>query len=78
MRSRGRSASSTPELHRVARTCALPALREELRHRLGSELSPAHIRARALERLERLPDGDRLLHGDFHPANLLGRRPAAS
>jgi aminoglycoside phosphotransferase (APT) family kinase protein len=32
---------------------------------------PDHVRARALERLEALPDGDRLLHGDFHPANLL-------
>jgi len=49
----------------------LPDLREELRHRLGSPLVPDDVRERTLERLDALPDGDRLLHGDFHPANLL-------
>jgi len=34
-------------------------------------LVPDDVRARALERIDGLPDGDRLLHGDFHPANLL-------
>jgi aminoglycoside phosphotransferase (APT) family kinase protein len=29
------------------------------------------VRTRALERLAGLPDGNRLLHGGFHPANLL-------
>jgi len=32
------------------------------------------VRAHALERIDGLPDGDRLLHGDFHPANLLRGR----
>ena len=59
------------ELHAVAGPAELPALREELRRRLGSQLVPADVRERALERLEGLRDGDRLLHGDFHPANLL-------
>ena len=58
-------------LHRIAAPDGLPPLRAELRHRLGSALVPADVRERALERLELLPDGDRLLHGDFHPANLL-------
>jgi aminoglycoside phosphotransferase (APT) family kinase protein len=58
-------------LHRVAAPPELPLLREELRHRLGSPLVPADVRTRTLERLERLPDGDWLLHGDFHPANVL-------
>ena len=58
-------------LHRIEAPTALPALREELAHRLGSPLVPDDVRRRTLERLERLPDGDRLLHGDFHPANLL-------
>ena len=58
-------------LHRVAAPPELPPLREELRHRLGSPLVPADVRSRTLERLEGLPDGDRLLHGDFHPANVL-------
>jgi Ser/Thr protein kinase RdoA (MazF antagonist) len=58
-------------LHRVTAPPELPPLREELRHRLGSPLVPGDVRTRTLERLERLPDGDRLLHGDFHPANVL-------
>lgn len=58
-------------LNRVEAPAALPALRDDLRHRLGSPLVPDDVRRRALERLDRLPDGDRLLHGDFHPANLL-------
>ena len=58
-------------LHRAEAPAALPALREELRHRLASPLVPEDVRERALERLDRLPDGDRLLHGDFHPANVL-------
>jgi aminoglycoside phosphotransferase (APT) family kinase protein len=58
-------------LHRVEAPAGLPDLREELRHRLGSPLVPDDVRVRTLERLDALPDGDRLLHGDFHPANLL-------
>lgn len=58
-------------LHRIAAPAGLPTLREELRRRLDSPLVPDDVRRRALERVERLPDGDRLLHGDFHPANVL-------
>jgi aminoglycoside phosphotransferase (APT) family kinase protein len=58
-------------LHRVEAPAGLPDLRDELRHRLGSPLVPDDVGTRALERLDALPHGDRLLHGDFHPANLL-------
>ena len=58
-------------LHRIQSPAALPKLHDELRHRLASPLVPEDVRVRALERLAALPDGDRLLHGDFHPANLL-------
>ena len=58
-------------LHRVEAPGRLPDLRDELRHRLGSPLVPEDVRTRALERLAELPAGNRLLHGDFHPANLL-------
>ena len=58
-------------LHRVAAPPELPPLRDDLRDRLGSPLVPDVVRTRTLERLDGLPDGDRLLHGDFHPANLL-------
>jgi aminoglycoside phosphotransferase (APT) family kinase protein len=62
------------ELHAAAGPRELPALREELRHRLGSPLVPEDVRTTALGRLDSLPDGARLLHGDFHPANLLRTR----
>lgn len=32
---------------------------------------PDDIRTAALQQMESLPDGDRLLHGDFHPANIM-------
>lgn len=32
---------------------------------------PPDIREAALARMPSLPDGDRLLHGDFHPANIM-------
>ena len=58
-------------LHRVEAPAGLPDLHDELRHRLASPLVPEDVRTRALGRLDALPAGDRLLHGDFHPANLL-------
>lgn len=52
---------------------SLPELRAEIALRIESaEALPPNLAARALERLETLPDGDRLCHGDYHPANVLG------
>lgn len=50
----------------------LPALRERLVARIGqaARLTEGE-RARLLERLLQLPDGDRLCHGDFHPFNIM-------
>jgi hypothetical protein len=36
-----------------------------------STLIPADLKEAALKQLECAPDGDRLLHGDFHPANIM-------
>jgi Ser/Thr protein kinase RdoA (MazF antagonist) len=50
----------------------LPPLRERLERRI--ERAPdvsAAVSERALAALESLPDDDRLLHGDFHPGNVL-------
>jgi thiamine kinase len=44
---------------------------ERIRDRLESPLVPEDARARALAGLDALPAGDRLCHGDFHPANVL-------
>lgn len=58
-------------LHGIRAPGGLPSLRDELHGRLRSPLVPEDVRVRSLTRLDELPDGDRLLHGDFHPANLL-------
>lgn len=60
------------DLHRRAAPAALPAQREVLAGRLAQapRLVPAEREA-ALRALDRLPVGDRLCHGDFHPGNVL-------
>ncbi len=51
----------------------LPSLHDELARRIQSAkaLRARHATA-ALERLQALPEGDRLCHGDYHPQNVLG------
>jgi aminoglycoside phosphotransferase (APT) family kinase protein len=59
-------------LHEIVAPASLPELRTDVAGRLRSELVPPDVRAAALLALERLPDGDRLYHGDFHPGNVFG------
>jgi aminoglycoside phosphotransferase (APT) family kinase protein len=61
-------------LHETPAPPELPELRADLDWRLGSELVPGELRARARRALERLPECDRLYHGDFHPGNVLRGR----
>ena len=50
----------------------LPSLQNELRKLIaGSPAVPDEIKARAVAALEVLPDGDRLVHGDYHPDNVV-------
>jgi Ser/Thr protein kinase RdoA (MazF antagonist) len=50
----------------------LPDLRTEIDRRIrGHAGIPEDLRAAALGALARLPDGDALCHGDFHPENVL-------
>jgi aminoglycoside phosphotransferase (APT) family kinase protein len=58
-------------LHELLAPAELPSLTDEMRERLQSGEVPADVRDAALAQLEQLPDGDRLCHGDFHPANVL-------
>jgi aminoglycoside phosphotransferase (APT) family kinase protein len=58
-------------LHETSAPQSLAPLRSELRARLDSDLVPEDVRATAKGYLDDLPDGDRLCHGDFHPANIL-------
>ena len=50
----------------------LPSLRDLVRTKIevAADL-PAELADFALEKLDALPDGDRLCHGDFHPGNIL-------
>ena len=60
------------QLHEVQAPSAIPPLRVALAGRIeaSSEL-PQRLSGFAREVLDSLPDGDRLCHGDYHPANIL-------
>jgi aminoglycoside phosphotransferase (APT) family kinase protein len=62
-------------LHETLAPGELPELREYMRRRIGRAADDApHLRHLAdfvFERLETLPEGDRVCHGDFHPGNVL-------
>jgi aminoglycoside phosphotransferase (APT) family kinase protein len=50
----------------------LPSLHERLQQRIErSDALPAELRVTMLERLDALPRGTALCHGDFHPDNVL-------
>ena len=59
-------------LHEAHAPATLPALKPTLARRIGdSPLVPEDLRGPAIAALDRLPDGDRLVHGDYHPANVI-------
>ncbi len=59
------------QLHDVIAPPALASIADRARLWVASPLVPEHARRAVIEQLESLPDGDRLLHGDFHPGNIL-------
>ena len=60
------------QLHEVGAPPELPELRRTLRERIDAAPHlPASTAAFARDLLARLPDGDRLCHGDFHPGNVI-------
>jgi aminoglycoside phosphotransferase (APT) family kinase protein len=59
-------------LNAVRAPAELPDLRQEVKRRIEATPGiPDALRASALAELARLPDGDALCHGDFHPENVL-------
>ncbi len=49
----------------------LPSAVDRLRDGIEHSEVPETVRLQALGNLDGLPDGDRLVHGDFHPGNLI-------
>jgi len=64
----GLTARLQASMHGQAAPIALPPVRESYRRAASSSGAPPDFIDAALKTLDRLPDGDRLLHGDFHPA----------
>lgn len=60
------------KLHEIRIGDRLPSIRERLIERISrcGELAPSE-RVTVLDHIDRLPEGDRLCHGDFHPANVM-------
>lgn len=60
------------ELHAVEAPRVVESLHTRLRRQIAeSDLVPEALRGPALARLGQLGEGDRLLHGDFHPGNVM-------
>jgi len=59
------------QLHQVPAPEGLPSLKERIDMGRDSPAVPDDVRDLALALLETLPDGDRLCHLDFHPANVI-------
>ena len=59
-------------MHEVVAPPELRSLREMVRWKIDNAADlPAELADFALDRLDALPDGDRLCHGDLHPGNIL-------
>lgn len=58
-------------IHEVAAPGSLPELRQVLAARIHVAPMPTQLRDFALRELDALPTDDRLVHGDYHPGNVL-------
>jgi aminoglycoside phosphotransferase (APT) family kinase protein len=67
----GLTARLHANMHNQTAPLALPPVRESHRRKVASSGAPQEFIDAALKSLDRLPDGDRLLHGDFHPGNIM-------
>jgi len=69
-----RLATAHLRIHEIAAPDVLPELGEILAARIHDAPIPSPLREFAVRELGRLPRGDRLTHGDFHPGNVLAAR----
>jgi Ser/Thr protein kinase RdoA (MazF antagonist) len=58
-------------VHQVLAPADLADLREVMAARIRDAGLPQHLLGFVARVLDRLPDGDRLCHGDYHPGNVL-------
>ncbi len=66
-----RLARAQLRVHEQAAPPGLPTARESLSNQIASADLPRNLRDFSLRKLDQLPDGDSLCHGDYHPANVL-------
>ena len=60
------------KMHTSTIQADIPSQRKKLNNKIRyAETLPEHLRAKALDALETMPDCNRLCHGDFHPGNIL-------
>lgn len=68
----GRSLAELQSRMHTAPGTGLPPMRERLEWKIQrASALPTHLRQAALAALEKMPFGDRVCHGDFHPDNVL-------
>ncbi len=59
------------DMHGRAAPTSLVPVRDRYRQAVSHSGAPQEFIDAAIKTLDRLPDGDRLLHGDFHPGNIM-------
>lgn len=60
------------QMHECVFEADVPPQRKKLQNKiLQADVLPAHFKPKLLDALASLPDGDRVCHGDLHPANVL-------
>jgi hypothetical protein len=69
-----RLAAAHLRIHEIGAPDDLPDLGDILTARIRGAPIPGHLRQFAVREIGRLPRGDRLTHGDFHPGNVLAAR----
>jgi len=58
-------------MHAIAAPAEIVSVHERLESQMHSKRIPAELSNAGLELLGRLPTGDRVCHGDFHPDNIM-------
>jgi len=60
------------EMHANSFRQKIPHLKDRLNLKINDAVQlPEGVREAALNTIKTLPDGNRLCHGDFHPANIM-------